>query len=101
MIWTSLIVGWRFTPAHYQELVLSVYFDFIEAIAAINGSTCSRFERDLSIFATLRAFYREHLAGRPVAAAIVPVAVAIGFVPLCFPLLTARGATFRLIGKAQ
>ncbi|MBA7692836.1 hypothetical protein ES703_101405 [subsurface metagenome] len=70
---------------------LSAQFDFVVAIPAIHGSTFTRLKRDFSFFATLSTNRREHLTiGRPIAVATISV-------PLCFPCLTAFGATLGLI----
>jgi hypothetical protein len=69
------------------KLALSAQSNLVVAIATIYRSTIAGFKGYFSVFATLRALCREHLASGPVA--IVPIAIATVSVLPCFPCLTA------------
>jgi hypothetical protein len=80
---------------------LSGYLDFAVAIAAIDGSAAARFEGHLSVFSTLRALHREHLARSRIRVAAISVAGSTISVLLGFSCLAAGGTTLRLIGIAS
>jgi hypothetical protein len=80
---------------------LSALSNLVVAIATIHRSTIGRFKWYLSVFATIGALYRKHLAPGPVAVASIPVAAAVVSVLPCFPCLAACGAALRLVGIAS
>jgi hypothetical protein len=93
---------------YLAKSVLSVGFNFVVAIAAIDRSAVARFERDLRVFAALRASYFIQLAGRGTVAAasiaVVSVAAASAAAAaklLSFPCLAAGRAALGLIGVAS
>jgi hypothetical protein len=84
----------RINPALYLNLIsFYLLFRFYEAIAAINRLVSSGLKRYLGILPALRASGSIHLARASAESAFRTRT-------LCFPSLTARRATLRLIGKA-
>jgi hypothetical protein len=74
------------------KTALSIQADFIIAIAAIYWSTFVGLEWHFTLFATLGAYRRKHLAFGSKAATT--------FVTLCFPCFATRWTTLRLISVA-
>ncbi len=72
-----------------SKLAGSAQSDLIVAIAAIHRSIFAGLEWHLSSFTTLGAYRRKHFALRPVAIAIISIAVAVVAVLPCLPFLAA------------
>ncbi len=72
-----------------NKLAGSAQSDLIVAIAAINRAIFAGLEWYLGSLSTLGAYRRKHLALRPVAIVIVPIAVATVAILSCLPCLAA------------
>jgi len=72
-----------------SKLAWSAQPDRIVAIATIYRSIFAGLEWNLGSFSTLGAYCRKHFALRPVAIAIIPIAVATVAVLPCLPFLAA------------
>ncbi len=87
-----------------NKLAGSAQPDLIVAIAAIHRPIFAGLEWYLSSFPTLGTYRRKHFALRPVAIAIIPIAVAtvatVAVLP-CFPFLAAWGTALRLVSIAS
>ena len=97
-------MGWKYSqpmcvPQTKSRLPVCSYFAV--AIAAIHWSALTGLEGDSSCLAAISAYSREHFTSGCIAIIAMSIAVAVKSILLCFPCLTAFGATLWLVRVAS